>query len=92
MFHNHATSQHIYITAIKLHLNKLSHTSTQASGIKLLSSQQGGTPDNFGQCIETFSDVFGCLISLLVLGQLERRARFHMPALPNAGSCRPWNS
>jgi hypothetical protein len=43
MFHNHATPQSIYITSDKLCLNKLLHVSTQASGIKLLFPQQGGT-------------------------------------------------
>jgi hypothetical protein len=48
MFHNHATPHRVYITADKLHLNKLLHESTHASGIKLLSPQQGGTPGGFG--------------------------------------------
>jgi hypothetical protein len=42
MFHNHATPQHICITANKLHLNKLSNASTHASGVRLLSPQWGG--------------------------------------------------
>jgi hypothetical protein len=42
MIHNHATPQHISITANKLHLNKLSHASTHASGVRLLSTQGGG--------------------------------------------------
>jgi hypothetical protein len=47
MFHSHATPQRIYITADKLRLNKLLHVNTHASGIKLLSPQQGGSPGGF---------------------------------------------
>jgi hypothetical protein len=36
MLHNHATSQRFYITTGKLRLDKLSHGSTHASGIRLL--------------------------------------------------------
>jgi hypothetical protein len=36
MLHSHATPQRSYITADKLHLNKLPHANTHASGIKLL--------------------------------------------------------
>jgi hypothetical protein len=42
MFHNHATPHGIYITTNKLRLNKLSQANTHTSGVKLLSSQQGG--------------------------------------------------
>jgi hypothetical protein len=43
MFHIHATPQHIYITADKLCLNKLSQATSHLSHVKLLSPQQGGT-------------------------------------------------
>jgi hypothetical protein len=42
MFHNHITPWRICITPDKLCLNKLSPASTHASGIRLLSLQQGG--------------------------------------------------
>jgi hypothetical protein len=42
MLHNHSTSRHIYITADKLHLNKLLHASTNAFDVGQLSPQGGG--------------------------------------------------
>jgi hypothetical protein len=49
MFHNHATSRHIYITTDKLHLNKLSQSTTHLSCVKPLSTQQCGTPCRFNK-------------------------------------------
>jgi hypothetical protein len=49
MFHNHATPRCIYITADKLHLNKLLQSITHLSHIKLLSPQQRGTSCHFYQ-------------------------------------------
>jgi hypothetical protein len=47
MFHNHATPRGVYITANKLHLNKLLQSTTHLSHVKPLSPQQHETLCHF---------------------------------------------
>jgi hypothetical protein len=92
MFHNHTTSRHIYITADKLCLNKLSQSTTHLSCVKLLSPRKAkhrvtstSTCLNFFQCywLPSFPRS---------PRQLKQQVSCHMPALPNAGLCRSQNS
>jgi hypothetical protein len=92
MFHNHATPRHVYITTDKLRLNKLSQTTTHLYHVKPLS------PNNMEQCVTSASTHLNFLECYWVppfprsAGQLKWQVSCHIPALPNAGFCRSWNS